>query len=148
MRSLALRALIVGVLAVRVGSMAGEAMAQEATNQALLPAALADSAWRLVEIDGNVPDPDLPPVTLAFGPARAEGSGGCNWYTAWLEISGDRKVAVSHLAATSRDCVHPRTMDLEARYLAALEGLTTYSLGGDALVLTAGDNTRLGFMRR
>ena len=75
-----------------------------------------------------------------------EGSAGCNWYTAWLEEHADA-VLVSHLAATRRDCIHPRIMDLEARYLAVLEGVVTYRLDGERLLLTSGTAGSLEFRR-
>ena len=137
---------VLAVLSAAMAWTAREAPAQEPPAAAVVPASLVDTTWRLVELDGRAPDPDLPPVTLGFGPSRAEGSGGCNWYTAWLEPTA-RGLAVSHLAATGRNCLHPRIMDLEARFLAGLEGLDAYRLDGDRLVLATGAAASLGFSR-
>lgn len=139
MRALVLSATCLAVLAVDVLSTAVEALAQEPPGEAVLPAPLVDTEWRLVRIDDRAPDPDLPPVTLTLGASRAEGSGGCNWYTAWLEEHAGT-VAVSHLAVTGRDCLHPRIMDLEARYLADLEDFTVYRWTGYVLALMADEN--------
>ncbi|HET9581807.1 MAG TPA: META domain-containing protein [Gemmatimonadota bacterium] len=136
-------ALVVGAL------LPNGSLAQQRSGDAVLPAALVGTTWQLAELDGRPPDPDLPPVELRIGPARIEGSAGCNWYTAWLEGHAGA-VAVSHLAATGRDCLHPRIMDLEARYLAELERFTAYRWMGDALALMADEkeNTWLLFTRQ
>lgn len=136
MRPLALKALLPAVLAV-AALLPDVSLAQEPLDDAVFPAALVGTTWRLSAIDGRSPDPDLPLVRLNVLPARLEGSAGCNWYTAWLEEHADA-VLVSHLAATRRDCFHPRIMDLEARYLAVLEGVETYRLDGGRLLLTDG----------
>ncbi|MGH7543810.1 MAG: META domain-containing protein [Gemmatimonadota bacterium] len=135
---MALRALLPASLAV-AALLPNGSLAQEPSNDAVLPAALVGTTWRLAAIDGRPPDPDLPPIELRVRPARIEGSAGCNWYTAWLEERAVA-VAVSHLAVTGRDCLHPRIMDLEARYLADLEGFTVYRWTGHALALRAGTN--------
>ncbi len=114
--------------------------------EAVVPPELVDTSWQLVRIDGRELDPDLTEVTLMFEASRAVGSGGCNWYTAWLE-QADGGLMVSHLAVTRRSCLHPRIMESEARYLAALEGLENYRLEGDELVLTAGAAESLEFRR-
>lgn len=143
MRPLAVRALpaalVVGVL------LPNGSFAQEPSGDAVLPAALVGTTWRLVALDGRPPDPDLPPIELRIGPARIEGSAGCNWYTAWLEGNADA-VAVSHLAVTARDCLHPRIMDLETRYLVDLERFTDYRWAGDALALMADENENGGLL--
>ena len=92
----------------------------------------------MVEMDGRAPESDLPPVTLSFGPARAEGSGGCNWYAAWLEEGADETLLVSTLTSTRRDCIHPRIMEQEARYLAALGEVSGYRLMAGELALVYG----------
>ena len=145
MRSMALTKLFVA-LVVAIALTATESPAQR-PDQSAVPAGLVGTKWRLVEFDGAAPEPDLPPVTLAFGPARAEGSGGCNWFSAWLEFTDGQRVAVPYLTATRRDCIHPRIMDLEARYLAALETLESYRLDGDRLVLASATSPNLAFRR-
>jgi heat shock protein HslJ len=146
LRSPALNALFLAGLTVLTGATAAESTAQETTADALVPAELDGTEWRLVEIDGRALDPDLPPVTLAFGTTRGEGSGGCNWYTAWLDPGAAGRFVVSHLTATDRDCMHPRIMEREARYLAALEEVSGYRLTEGELTLTSTDaETRLVF---
>ena len=141
MRSPALSALLLAGLTVGTGATASESAAQETTGNAVVPAELDGTEWRLVEIDDRAAESDLPPVTLSFGPARAEGSGGCNWYTAWLGEGAGESFLVSYLNSTHRDCAHPRIMDREARYLAALEQVSGYRLtAGDlALVYRSGE---------
>ena len=148
MRSLAVRPRLLVTMVAGMGVAATESRAQETTSQAAVPAELVGTDWRLAELDGRPPDPDLPPVTLSFGPLRAEGSGGCNWYAAWLGDGRDGGLAVSNLAATRRDCRHPRIMERETRYLAALEEFSGYRLTKGALALTFGttdEETRLVF---
>jgi heat shock protein HslJ len=131
-----LNRLLLAALAAGIGATAVESIAQEPTGEAVVPVELDDTEWRLVDIDGRTTDADLPPVTLSFGPIRAQGSGGCNWYTAWLEAGAVGRFVVSHLAVTRRDCAHPRVMDREAGYLAALDGISGYRLTDGELALT------------
>ncbi|MGH7564814.1 MAG: META domain-containing protein [Gemmatimonadota bacterium] len=115
--------------------------------EAVVPLELVDTSWRLVRIDERGLDPDLPDVTLTFETDRVSGSGGCNWYTGWLE-EADGGLTISHLAVTRRSCVHPRIMDREARYLAALELVSNYRLTHGKLALiyqTTGEEARLVF---
>lgn len=107
------------------------------TVEAVVPPDLVDTAWRLAGIDGRELDPELPDVTLAFESDRVSGSGGCNWYTGWL-AEADGGFTISHLAVTRRSCVHPRIMDREARYLAALETISSYRLSDGELTLIYG----------
>lgn len=112
-----------------------------------IPPELAGTTWRLVRLDNREMDPDLPAVTLTFKSGRARGSGGCNWYTGWLAEPAAGRLVFSHLAVTRRSCVHPRIMDREARFLAALEGSEAYRLDGDALVLSGEPAGSLEFRR-
>jgi heat shock protein HslJ len=105
----------------------------------IVPTGLIDTSWRLIRIENKELDAELPVVTLTFESTRLIGSGGCNWYTGWLENT-DGGLTISHLAATRTDCVHPRIMDREARYLADLERFTVLRWAGDALALMADEN--------
>jgi heat shock protein HslJ len=137
LRSPALNVLLFAGLTVGMAATAAESPAQETAGEGAVPAELVGTEWRLVEIDGRAPDSDLPPVTLSFALARAEGSGGCNWYTGWLEQGAAGRFVVSHLAVTRRDCAHPRIMDREEGYLAALEEVSSYRLIDGELALTS-----------
>ena len=78
-------------------------------------------------------------ITLSFESDRLSGSGGCNWYTGWLEKTNGA-LTISDLAATRTDCLHPRIMSREARYLADLERFTVLRWAGDALAMMADEN--------
>lgn len=130
-----------------VGDAPGQLAAPAPDPEAGVPPEMVGTSWRLVRLDGRELDPELPEVTLSFESARASGSGGCNWYTGWLEEAAFGRLVVSHLAVTRRSCVHPRIMDRESRYLAALEGSKTYRLDGDRLVLTGTTTGSLEFRR-
>jgi heat shock protein HslJ len=124
-----------------LGSTPGEqaqpgVLATEEAGEAVVPPELVDTSWRLVRLDGRGLDPELPAVTLRLLADRGEGSAGCNWYTAWLEAPGPSQLTVAHLAVTRRDCLHPRLMDREARFLEALETIESYGFAGDELILT------------
>ncbi len=113
--------------------------------EAVVSPDLVDTTWRLVGIGGRALDPELPEITLGFESGRISGSGGCNWYTGWL-AEADGGFTISHLAVTRRSCVHPRIMDREAQYVAALEKISSYRLTDRELTLMYGSTAENAFL--
>jgi putative lipoprotein len=130
------------VLALACGGAPDEAAAPEPEPAAGPPV----GTWDLVAIDG-VPVADDADVTLTIeAGGRISGGSGCNRYTAAATFEG-ASIRVGPVAGTRMACPEP-LMDLEVRYLGALEGVETYATENDALrLLDDAGATRLAFRR-
>lgn len=129
-RSLARFALLGSVLA-----MSACASAPEDDNT---PLALDGSAWVLSAASGGPLEKaaGVGEVTLAFGPERVSGSGGCNRYQADYTLSGNA-LTLGPVGATKRGCMDERG-EIERNWFAVLGGPLTVSRAGDQLVLRDG----------
>jgi heat shock protein HslJ len=76
-------------------------------------------SWRLVEIDGKPVDPDAP-NEIRFDDGRISGRIGVNRFNGSYIVSAD--TIEFGPAATTRMAGPPELMDLEDRFLAALQG--------------------------
>ena len=104
------------------------------------PSTLAGTAWRVTGYNNGkqavvsvLADTAL---TIAFdADGRASGSAGCNNFTGSYIQDGD-KVTFGPAASTRRMCARPEgIMEQEARFLKALETVSTARLEGDSLEL-------------
>lgn len=92
--------------------------------------------WSLVQLDdrpagvgaGGV----APTLLLAAADTRASGFAGCNRLTATYELAADR-LTLGQIATTRLFCA--ASMDLEGRYLTALEATRAYRVNGRDLEL-------------
>ena len=95
---------------------------------------LVGTAWSLVQLDrqpvGVRPGAAAP--TLLLADKRASGFAGCNRLAAAYDLTADR-LTFNQIATTRMFCAEG--MDLEQRYLAALESTRTYRLSGQDLEL-------------
>ena len=93
------------------------------------PTAGADldgTAWNLVEMGGTADFAHLVP-TIAFGAdGRVSGFAGCNTFSGTYDTDGPT-LTVSRLATTKIGCPRPAST-VEADYLAALDGVTTWAI--------------------
>jgi heat shock protein HslJ len=97
-----------------------------------------EGRWRLVDgRDAGGPiDPDeAPSITLTIEGDEFFGDGPCNGYRGTVH-EGVRAVDFSAVAATRRACVPSQLGVLEARYFAALEGVSGGGLSGGNLSLS------------
>jgi heat shock protein HslJ len=78
-----------------------------------------DGSWRLVEIAGQQVDPDAP-NEIRFVDGQVSGRVGVNRFTGSYTVAGDT-IEFGPAAAT-RMAGPPELMDLEDRFLAALQG--------------------------
>ncbi|MEJ2503622.1 MAG: YbaY family lipoprotein [Gemmatimonadota bacterium] len=102
-------------------------------------ASLVDTYWKLTELNGE-------PASLGAGDREvhmvltsemeARGFAGCNRFTGSWERDGN-DVRFGPLAATQRACAEG--MDLERRFLDALEATRRSAIAGDTLSLFSGD---------
>ena len=87
---------------------------------------LGGTAWNLVEMGGTADFAHLVP-TIAFGAdGRVSGFAGCNTFSGTYATDGPT-LTVSRLATTKIGCPRPASV-VEADYLAALDGVTTWAI--------------------
>lgn len=127
----------------------GEARPGERCEGAVAAAPLAGTHWRLTELpreEGFAVDPELRAhLVLDAEASRVSGSSGCNRLTGTYTQDGDA-LTFGPLAGTRMACPEP-AMDLERRFHAALEGVTGYSIDGEALTLEGPDGPVARFER-
>jgi heat shock protein HslJ len=100
-------------------------------------ARLFDTEWELVSLNG-APLIEGKAITLRFGEASLEGTGGCNIYGGSYTVSEDR-LSVSDLYATEMACMEPEgIMDQEQVYLQILNTVIRYRLDAGQLELYDG----------
>lgn len=110
-------------------------------------AVLDRARWQLTAINDQQVAETLAgrAVTIRFEDGEAGGSAGCNSYGGSYEANpGDGSIAFSGVFATLMACEDDAVMQLEARFLQALNSATRYETEGDTLRLFAGDR-RLAF---
>lgn len=101
------------------------------------PVALEDldgTRWSLVALGGDASLPEGTGITLAFKDGRITDSGGCNGYFASVESPSPGMLAIGPIGSTRRACPS-EVMDLEGRYLTALEKVTQCELARGRLTL-------------
>ncbi len=114
---------------------------------------LPGSQWELASFGSageQVPvAPSAKPTLLFPEGDKLNGSGGCNSFGGTYTVDGN-KIAVSRLASTLKACADPDLMAQEARYLAALQKASTYSIekaGGTIRIDYDGNKGALNFVR-
>ncbi|MDM0115364.1 META domain-containing protein [Variovorax sp. J22R133] len=95
--------------------------------------------WRLASIDEQPVIPSQDPqqsAQISFDGAnkRVTGSGGCNRITGSYLRTG-AQLKIGPLASTRMACIDAGRGQLEARFLAALQATTSYSISGNELIL-------------
>jgi heat shock protein HslJ len=100
-------------------------------------AALGGTAWNLVEMGGTADFAHIFP-TIAFGAdGRVSGFAGCNTFGGTFETDGST-LTMSPLATTKIGCPRPASA-VEADYLAALSGVTSWAIDGEGRLTLDGD---------
>jgi len=101
---------------------------------------LQETEWTLVELDGAPvqagSDRTAPTLQLSTADQRASGFAGCNRMTGGYESTGEA-LRFGAVVTTRMHC--EATMELEQRYLAAIEATRRYRLAGGMLELIDGD---------
>ncbi|MEB3321883.1 MAG: META domain-containing protein [Synechococcaceae cyanobacterium] len=106
------------------------------------PLSLRGTPWRLVALRGpSLPAAPVPParpvgLVLAAEGERLSGSGGCNRLMGGFQLEGNR-LRIGPVATTRMACPPPQ-MDLEQRYLGALEEVRRWRIQGRRLLLEDG----------
>ncbi len=97
-------------------------------------AKLENTNWTVIGINGAVVDAERPPQISFTQNGSFNGFGGCNRYMGQAELSGDTIAFPDNMAATLMACP-PAMEEVEDQFFAALQGVTTYAVAGDSLVL-------------
>ncbi|UIE37706.1 META domain-containing protein [Leptodesmis sichuanensis] len=107
-----------------------------------------EGRWRLVN-SGERPtppvDPQATPITAEFSDGRLFGSGGCNRYTTSYQTTG-QQLQVGTISSTRMACPEP-IMELEFRYLTALQGAQSYTIDQQGLQITYKTTEETGVLR-
>ncbi|HSV57975.1 MAG TPA: META domain-containing protein [Variovorax sp.] len=95
--------------------------------------------WRLASIDAQPVIPSQDPrqsaqVMFDGGTKRVSGSGGCNRISGSYQRTG-AQLKIGPLASTRMACQDAGRGQLEARFMAALQATTNYSIAGNELIL-------------
>ncbi len=137
--------IVLALLSIVIVAFSG---APHALAQASLPAEITGATWELVSLTptgGAAEDTTGGGVTLSFGPENAvSGSGGCNNYRSSYTTTGSGSIDFGPAAATLMACPEPQG-SREGRFFVALDAVSTYSLDGGRLTLSADDGTELIF---
>jgi heat shock protein HslJ len=101
---------------------------------------LADTYWRLVQLDGQAAalgagERELH-LVLASERSRIHGFSGCNRFTGSYELN-DGRLRFAQVASAGMACVEG--MEQEQRFLAALRGTARYAIHGDELARYSSD---------
>ena len=91
--------------------------------------------WVLTHLARDEPAPAEPKVTLNVEGNRVNGAGGCNRYFAELQSTAAGEVEVGAIGSTRMACPGS-AMELEGRYLEALDGALKYGFIASKLALT------------
>ena len=94
--------------------------------------------WLAVSIAGAaVPNPER--VTLSIANGRVFGRGGCNQYSGPVEY-GNGRIKIGPIISTEMACVEGGLMQLESKYLGALQSADGYEFTSRTLltITTAG----------
>ena len=86
--------------------------------------------WLAQSIAGDpVPNPER--VTLSFANGRVSGRGGCNQYSGPVEY-GNGRMKIGPIISTKMACLENGLMQLESKYLGALQTAESYSVSSSA----------------
>lgn len=115
-----------------------------------------EGRWRLVDMgepsspSGERPLPPVSsgatPVTAEFSGGRLSGSGGCNRYITSYQTTGTQLAVGGTFASTRMACPEP-IMELESRYLKALQGAQNYTIDQQELQITYKTTEETGVLR-
>jgi len=105
------------------------------------PAPLDGTAWILAELPGRTLAPGAT-VTLRFADGKAQGSDGCNRYSAPYTAAAG-KLEISPQGVSTMMACAPELMQQAAAFMAALNSAGTWRVEGRQLTLAAADGRAL-----
>lgn len=105
------------------------------------PAPLDGTAWILSELPGRTLAPG-PAVTLRFADGSAQGSDGCNRFSAPYRAAAGKFEVSGQGVSTMMACA-PELMQQATAFMAALNGAKAWRIEGRQLTLAAADGRKL-----
>ncbi|HSG01174.1 MAG TPA: META domain-containing protein [Vicinamibacterales bacterium] len=132
-------------LATRIFALQGATLVEVGTDvTGTASLATLEGEWILRRFSADEDAPAQPELTMTIEGDRISGASGCNTFTG--AVAGGEtatSVTIGPLASTRRACP-PEVMDLEMRYLAALERASTWAFRAGRLVVSYGEGTDFG----
>jgi heat shock protein HslJ len=110
-------------------------------------ATLANTSWKLVNINGNKMGKRKRPITLSFTDTRASGYSGCNQYFSDYSISNSNDIKFKPIIRTKMRCPRGNMMKRERNYLGKLRATRSFRERGDHLILKGGKG-KLRFIKQ
>jgi heat shock protein HslJ/predicted small lipoprotein YifL len=104
---------------------------------------LAANEWQLVSIDGQPLPAGVKPPVIHFERESVRGFAGCNRFTAPIKETAPGEIDIGPVAATKMACP-PAEMELEQRFLAALDKVGRYTFLAGQLALSWTDKDGSG----
>ena len=102
--------------------------------------------WRLTRFPTDTPVPDGITVNIVFKEDKVAGTGGCNRYFASIKNNAAEEIAIGPISSTRMACPLAE-IDMESRYLQALQNVERFSFLAGDLILTWQDKTGVHAMR-
>lgn len=124
----------------------GDAQSQLTAQPGAAEDTLVGTSWLLTEINGAAPVGEQTPTLEFVEPGRVAGTGGCNRYFGGFSQDGTT-VSFGQMGSTKMACPQDGVMEQEQAFLNLLSRITSFSLAGDTLTLTADDGATLVFTR-
>ncbi len=132
-------------LATRIFALEGAALVEVGTDiTGIASPATLEGEWILRRFSADEDAPAQPEITMAIEGDRISGASGCNTFTG--AVAGGEtatSLSVGPLASTRRACP-AEAMELEARYLSALQRASTWAFRAGRLVVSYGEGTDFG----
>lgn len=114
-------------------------------SRSLQPDPLNGTSWSLVSLGGTAPLLGTK-ITATFDAGSIQGSSGCNSFSGFYEISGDR-IVVRDVQSTLMACIQPEgVMDQEQEFLTLLMGSEGYQIADGQLQLMRSGQVLLAFI--
>jgi heat shock protein HslJ len=98
---------------------------------------LSGTSWQLVELDGEAALADALPMLAFDDQGAVTGSTGCNTFNGQMTIDGS-DVAFGPLVTTRKACLDPAANRQEQAFLAAMEGVTSYTIDEEGRLVLQG----------
>ena len=108
---------------------------------------LSAGDWKLAELEGTfIPGDSKAMLSFMAGDKNSvAGNAGCNRLTGSFELPGNNSIKFSPLATTRMACFDQKASETEAKFLAALAKVNSWSVADDKLTLSDGTNALAKF---